>query len=113
MKLLELTTETDGTTVRLALTGELDIAGATRVEQELERIEREPPATIVLDLRELAFMDSTGLRVIVAADGRAREQGRRVVIVRGSDTVQRIIEMTRLHERLEIVDDPAAVEAGY
>jgi len=111
MKLLELTTETDGTTVRLVLTGELDIAGAARVEQELERIEREPPATIVLDLRELAFMDSTGLRVIVAADSRAREQARRLVIVRGTDTVQRIIEMTRLHERLEIVDDPAAVEA--
>ena len=70
--------------MRLALTGELDIAGAARVEQELERIEREPPATIVLDLRELAFMDSTGLRVIVAADGRAREQARRLVIVRGT-----------------------------
>src|SRR5690349_3494134 len=111
MKLLDLTTETDGTTVRLALTGELDIAGAGRVEQELERIEREPPATIVLDLRELEFMDSTGLRVIVAADGRAREQARRLVIVRGSETVQRIIEMTRLHERLDIVDDLAAVEA--
>lgn len=111
MKLLELTTETEGTAVRLVLTGELDIAGAARVEQELERIEREPPATLVLDLRELAFMDSTGLRVIVAADGRAREQSRRLVIVRGSDTVQRIIEMTRLHERLEIVDDLAAVEA--
>jgi anti-sigma B factor antagonist len=112
MKLLDLTTETAGATVRLALTGELDIAGAARVEQELERIEREPPATIVLDLRELAFMDSTGLRVIVAADSRAREQARRLVIVRGTDTVQRIIEMTRLDERLEIVDDPAAVEAG-
>lgn len=112
MKLLELTTETAGTTVRLALTGELDIAGAGRVEEELERIEREAPATLVLDLRELAFMDSTGLRVIVAADGRAREQARRLVIVRGSDTVQRIIEMTRLDGRLEIVDDPAAVEAG-
>jgi anti-anti-sigma factor len=112
MKLLELMIETEGTTVRLVLTGEFDIAGAARVEQELERIEREPPATIVLDLRELEFMDSTGLRVIVAADSRAREQARRLVIVRGSDTVQRIIEMTRLHERLEIVDDPAAVEAG-
>lgn len=110
MKLLELTTETEGPTVRLALTGELDIAGAARVEQELERIEREPPATIVLDLRDLAFMDSTGLRVIVAADSRAREQSRRLVIVRGTATVQRIIEMTRLDERLEIVDDPAAVE---
>ncbi len=112
MKLLDLTTETEGTTVRLALTGEFDIAGAARVEQELERIEREPPATIVLDLRELAFMDSTGLRVIVAADSRAREQARRLVIVRGSDTVQRIIEMTRLHERLEIVDDLAALEVS-
>ncbi len=111
MRLLELTTETDGATVRLALTGELDIAGAARVERELERIEQEPPATIVLDLRQLAFMDSTGLRVIVAADGRAREQARRLVIVRGSATVQRIIEMTRLDERLEIVDDPAALEA--
>lgn len=112
MKLLELTTATEGTKVRLALTGELDIAGAARVEQELERIERELPATIVLDLRQLAFMDSTGLRVIVAADSRAREQSRRLVIVRGSDTVQRIIEMTRLDERLEIVEDLAAVEAG-
>lgn len=112
MQLLELTTETTGATVRLALTGELDIAGSARVEQELERIEREAPATIVLDLRRLAFMDSTGLRVILAADGRAREQGRRLVVVRGSDTVQRIIEMTRLDGRLEIVDDPAAVEAG-
>ncbi|HKG04371.1 MAG TPA: STAS domain-containing protein [Conexibacter sp.] len=112
MKLLELTTETEGTTVRLVLTGELDIAGASRVERELERIEQEPPATIVLDLRALTFMDSTGLRVILAADGRAREQARRLVLVRGSDTVQRIIEMTRLDERLEIVDDLAAVEAG-
>jgi len=112
MELLELTTETAGGTVRIALTGELDIAGATLVEQELERIERDAPATIVLDLRQLAFMDSTGLRVIVAADGRAREQGRRLVVVRGSDTVQRIIEMTRLDGRLEIVNDPTAVEAG-
>lgn len=110
MTLLELSTETNGSTVRLALAGELDIAGASRVEQELERLERDRPATLVLDLRQLAFLDSTGLRVIVAADERAREQDRRLVIVRGSATVQRIISMTRLDERLEIVDDPAAVE---
>jgi len=108
MELLELTTETEGSTVRLSLTGELDVAGAPRVEQELQRIEREAPPTLVLDLRQLAFMDSTGLRLIVAADDRAREQARRLVVVRGSETVQRIIEMTRLHERFEMVDDPAA-----
>ncbi len=112
MRLLELTTETDDQTVRLALAGELDIAGAGHVQQALERIEQGAPATIVLDLRKLSFMDSTGLRVIVAADDRARGQARRLVLVRGSDAVQRVIEMTRLDERLEIVDDPAALQTG-
>jgi anti-anti-sigma factor len=111
MTLLELTTETDGTIVRLALEGELDIASAGQVERELERIERDAPATVVLDLRRLAFMDSTGLRIVVAADARAREQSRRFVVVRGSEAVQRIFRMTRLDERLDMVDDPAAAQA--
>jgi len=110
MTLLELTTETDGTIVRLALEGELDIASAGQVERELERIEREAPATVVLDLRRLAFMDSTGLRIVVAADARAREGSRRFVVVRGPEAVQRIFRMTRLDERLDMVDDPAAAQ---
>ena len=50
-------------------------------------------------------MDSSGLRSLVAADSRAREQGRRLVLVRGRDRVQRVFSITRLDERLEIVDD--------
>ena len=57
MPLLELSTDTNDTTVRLALTGELDIATGADVERELERIERDPPAIVVLDLRQLTFMD--------------------------------------------------------
>ncbi|HYV15993.1 MAG TPA: STAS domain-containing protein [Conexibacter sp.] len=112
MTLLELTTETDGATVRLALAGELDIASAAHVEQELMRIEGDAPTTIVLDLRELTFMDSTGLRIIVGADARAREHERRLVLVQGPDAVRRLLRMTRLDERLEIVVDPAAVTAS-
>lgn len=107
MALLDLTTEADGTTVRLALDGELDISSAGDVERELARIERDCPPMLVLDLRGLDFMDSTGLRVIVAADARAREQSRRLVVVRGPDAVQRIFRMTRLDERFEMVDEPA------
>ncbi|MBB4663587.1 STAS domain-containing protein [Conexibacter arvalis] len=110
MTLLELTTETDGTLVRLALEGELDIASAGQVERELDRIERDGPGIVVLDLRRLAFMDSTGLRIVVAADARAREQSRRFVVVRGPEAVQRIFRMTRLDERLDMVDDPAAAQ---
>jgi anti-sigma B factor antagonist len=110
MTLLELTTETDGTTVRLSLAGELDIASAGQVERELTRIERDAPATLELDLRKLAFMDSTGLRIVVAADARAREQSRRLVVVRGPEAVQRIFRMTRLDERLDMVDEPTAAQ---
>jgi anti-sigma B factor antagonist len=107
MTLLELTTEIDGTSVRLVLKGELDIASAGQVERELTRVEADAPPTLVLDLRGLAFMDSTGLRIVVAADARAREGSRKLVVVRGPEAVQRIFRMTRLDERLDMVDDPA------
>jgi hypothetical protein len=45
----------------------------------------------------------------VTADERAREQGRRVVLVRGPEAVQRVFAITRLEERLEMVDDASAV----
>lgn len=110
MAILELSTENGpDETVRLSLTGELDISSAPRLEDELVQVEAARPPAIMLDLRGLEFMDSTGLRTIVAADARAREQGRRLTIVRGPDAVQRIFSVTKLDERLEIVDDPAAV----
>lgn len=108
MTLLELSTESNDATVRIALQGELDIATAGQVERELDRVERETPDTVVLDLRGLTFMDSTGLRIVVAADARAREQSRRLVVVRGPEPVQRIFRMTRLDERLEMVEEPPA-----
>jgi anti-anti-sigma factor len=109
MTQLEVTIEADGPAVRLALAGELDIASAGQVERELAQVEQDPPATLVLDLRRLAFMDSTGLRIVVAADARARDAGRRLVVVRGPEAVQRIFRMTRLDERLDMVDDPTDV----
>jgi anti-sigma B factor antagonist len=112
MSILDLTTEERDGAVHLVLTGELDISSATRVEDEIGRVETGAPPVLVLDLRKLEFMDSTGLRLIVAADGRARDNGRRLVIVRGPDAVQRIFRVTRLEERLEIVDDPEAVTTG-
>ena len=54
-------------------------------------------------------MDSTGLRILLAADRRAREGGRRLVIVRGPEVVRRVFAVTRLDERLEVVDEPPAL----
>ena len=69
--------------VHVALKGELDLSTVAKVQDELRRVEEGEPPVVVLDLSRLTFLDSTGLRCLVTADERAREAGRRVVIVRG------------------------------
>jgi anti-sigma B factor antagonist len=98
-----------GDAVRLSLAGELDISSAREIEGELSRIEASKPTIVVLDLKGVTFMDSTGLRVVVRADARAREGGWRLAIVRGPEAVQRVFRITRLEERLDLVDDATAV----
>jgi anti-anti-sigma factor len=109
VEILAVKTEDRDGLVHMALVGELDLSSVPKVQEELRRVEADSPPTLVLDLSKLTFLDSTGLRCIVTADERAREQGRRIVIVRGPDAVQRVFAITRLEDRLEIVDDaPAA-----
>jgi anti-sigma B factor antagonist len=112
MPTLEFQTSRDGTIAVVAATGELDLSGAVVLEEEIERLEAEADlATLVLDMRGLEFMDSSGLRLVVMADMRAREAGRRFVLVRGSETVHRVFEITRMSERLDFVSDPEEVRA--
>jgi anti-anti-sigma factor len=109
MEILEVTTQDSGGHVTVSLKGELDLSSVGKVEEELERVEKDGPSVLVLDLSHLSFLDSTGLRAVVTADERARSNGRRLVIVRGPDPVQRVFAITRLEERLEMVDDAQSV----
>jgi anti-anti-sigma factor len=109
MEILEVTTQDSGGHVTVSLKGELDLSSVGKVEEELARVEKDGPSVLVLDLSQLSFLDSTGLRAVVTADERARSGGRRLVIVRGPDPVQRVFAITRLEERLEMVDDAQSV----
>jgi anti-sigma B factor antagonist len=103
---LDFQTTRNGTVAVVAPTGELDLSGATILETELDRLAEDPElGAVVLDLRGLEFMDSSGLRLVVLADMRAREAGRRFALIRGGDTVHRVFEITRMSERLDFVDD--------
>ena len=94
--------------IRLALAGEFDLSNATQVEDALKELERDRPALLVLDLRELTFMDSTGLRVMVSADARARDDSRRLAVVQGPESVHRVFRITGLDDHLEMVETPEA-----
>lgn len=89
--------------------GELDMSTIGVVEHELRWAEGRASGLIVIDLRGLTFMDSTGLHLLIEAAARARAAGRRLVLVKGRTQVMRVFEITGLAERLDFVDDPAAV----
>jgi anti-sigma B factor antagonist len=109
VEILQIQTEDRNGPVHITLRGELDLSTVGKVQDELLRVEASSPALVVLDLSKLTFLDSTGLRCLVTADERARDEGRRVVIVRGPEPVQRVFSITRLEERLEMVDDASAL----
>jgi anti-anti-sigma factor len=100
-----------GVTV-LSFAGELDLSDAGDVEQAILTAESEGPEVLVLDLREVSFIDSTMLREIVGAERRARRQGRRLAVAVTSEVVRRLFRITLLEWRVEIVDDPADVRPG-
>jgi anti-anti-sigma factor len=94
----------------IVATGELDLSGAAVLEAEIDRLAEDPElGTVVLDMRGLEFMDSSGLRLVVLADMRAREAGRRFALVRGSETVHRVFEITRMSDRLDFISSPEEV----
>ena len=100
------TREQDGTAV-VALAGELDMAGAAALEREIGLLEAN---TIVVDLRALEFMDSSGLRAIATSAQRAQDAGRRFALVPGAAHVMRVFDITRMRERMEFVADLGVVD---
>ena len=86
--------------------GELDIA----TTPQLQRTLREPQLQaqlVVLDMREVAFIDASGVHAIVNASLRAREIGHRLVLLRGGLDVDRVFTLTGSSGDVEIVDlDP-------
>ena len=91
---LEISSEVLDGAVRVSLQGELDLASARTMEERLAAIEEQAPARVVIDLSGLVFMDSSGLRVLLLADSRARERGFELVLAPGPEPVQRVFEMT-------------------
>jgi anti-anti-sigma factor len=104
--------ERDHREAHVRLVGELDIATTPSAEAEVKRLEQDGAPVIVLDLRGLTFMDSTGLRLLVAADARARETGHQLTIIRGPEAVHRVLEITGLDAKLNVVAAPDEAETS-
>jgi anti-anti-sigma factor len=88
----------------VTLTGELDIATRSTADEALRRAE-DLADVVILDLRGLSFMGSAGLHLVLDANHRHRQAGRRLVVVTGPPEVERILLLPGVAEQLEITDD--------
>jgi anti-sigma B factor antagonist len=94
--------------VRLALRGELSLEHAYSFDEKLRLVEARRPACVMIDLRELRFMDSSGLSRLLAARRRARRSGHRFMLIRGPRNVQRVFTLTGVGESFEILSEVPA-----
>jgi anti-anti-sigma factor len=96
--------------VRLELSGELDLASAPQLERALARAKHGRPATLVLDLRDLSFLDSCGLRELLGAQRACEEAGCALTLIAGAPA-RRLFELTGVAARLPLAEPPAAADA--
>jgi anti-sigma B factor antagonist len=97
---LQVESGREGDTHVLRPRGELDLAGAEPLETELKRVEATDASAIVVDLTGIEFIDCSGVRVLVEAHRRSREDGGRLRLVPEVGQVDRVIRLTGVGELL-------------
>lgn len=98
----------DDNTVQVTVRGALDLIRAYDFDDAMRRIERDAPGRLLLDLRPLESLDTTGLSRLLAVRRRCRRSGRRLVLVRGPLAVNRIFALC-CDEQFEVVGHPDEV----
>lgn len=98
--------------VVIFLHGEFDVCCERPFREELARALDEQTTALVIDLHALKFMDSTGLGMLVALNGRARDDGLGFTVLCGGGAVRQVLRESGLDGLLPVVDDTGAVPAS-
>lgn len=101
---LVVRTTRNGSSQVISFCGELDLANAGTAESALDASFEDESAPVVVDMRELEFIDSTGIALLVAALRRNAGETRVRFIPSSSPAVTRVLELTGLAERLPLAE---------
>ena len=105
---LSVTLEQSDSRTRVRLEGELDLSNSDAFAARLATVESHNPAVLEIDVRGLTFMDSSGLGELFAANRRAREQHRRLVLVKDHGPVERLLNLACVGDVMDVVELPTA-----
>jgi anti-anti-sigma factor len=102
LRIFDIRVQRSGSLTYVELHGELDLSSEERFVDVVDTVQS---GQLVLDLRDLTFIDSTGLRMIVRTWERSRAEGFALEIVGGRNQVQKIFQMTGLADALPMADE--------
>jgi anti-anti-sigma factor len=85
---------------RLRLRGEIDLASAPELERQLDHLGQ--AQDIVLDAADVTFIDSSGLRIVIAAHQSHQDAGTRLIVVNPSEVVSNVLSITGLTDHLDV-----------
>ena len=97
---LSVASEQESDAVSLRVGGELDLATCPVLSEEVESVFVGDPATILVDLCDVTFIDSRGIAVLLATLTRCEAEGRELRVTTASNQVRRVLELTGVAERL-------------
>lgn len=87
----------------MVLRGELDLEDAARVDAAIADVQATAPV-LIMDLREVTFIDSSGARVIWACHVRSRDAGGKLTVLVAPGAVRRALALTGLDGEMEVVE---------
>jgi anti-anti-sigma factor len=100
--------ELRGDSATLRLFGELDMATMPELEDVLAAMLSRGVRRLIVDLSQLGFIDSSGLRLLIALADRAGAEGWTLGLVRPAEHVRTVFEVTGADEKLPFLEDPPA-----
>jgi anti-sigma B factor antagonist len=107
----EIVTTSDGDHL-VRMFGELDLTDAERLDDALAQLQANQQRALIVDLRELTFMDSSGLHCLLDADARARDAGTGFLLIRGSRFPDKLLHMSGLDDHLHFAAPPEEARGG-
>ncbi len=108
---LSLEVQREGDAAIVVVRGDIDLSTLSKATAALDGA-RAGARSVVIDLREVGFMDTSGLRLIIEEQRRAAATGYRFAVIRGSARVQRLFEIAGLSGEDELFVDGPPHSAG-
>jgi anti-anti-sigma factor len=108
----EIASELVGEAARVTPVGELDIATAPQLEEEVGSLLARSARRVVIDLARVTFIDSSALRLFIVLSDRAGEEQWTLGLVHPSGQVRSVFEITGAEESLPFIEDPGVADAN-